>query len=458
MEARSGTAAITRSLSGRREGTLAGVRGVARFLRRPATIVSEVVALAGIFALSTVVSRGSVPTDPLRAERGGSLFVSVSKLLGADHVFTSPWFLALIALTLASLFVVAKDQVARAWRQGRRTPSVEALRGAPYRREAVLPGPCPDGLPAAEVHVRGSLGAWGAPLFHVGLLLVVFAGLVRALFGAEFAVDLMAGETLDPAGRRFGSGRRGLLARPFSLPEALTLEEVNVTRYPTGEPKSVSGSLRLGEGPRSSVRPVAINSPVRMGFHSVYIRAVGGTAALVEVQGAAGAERHAILLRDAGAGSAGQTTLADGTVLRAASNESGVGRVSARVDLRALRGGALAGVSFLAPGQAMTLPGGERVVLAGIVPWVQLSGQRDVSTPAVYAGLLLACVGGFLMATVVRLESAVLREAVGDGVRLVVLMRPHRFVPLYAPAFEALWEKSVADVRGHAGEDRRDPE
>jgi len=457
METRSGTAAVPRSFLGHRGGTLPLVWGVTRFLKRPVTIVSEVVALGGIFALSTVVPQGSGRTDALHPPEGAALFVaSVSQLLGADHLFTSPWFLGLIALTLASLSVVAKDQVARAWRLGRRTPAIEALRGAPYRREAVFPGPCPGGASAAEIRVRGSLGVWGAPLFHVGLLLVVFAGLLRALFGAESVVDLMAGETLDPVSGRFSSEWPGLLARPFSLPEALTLEEIHVTRYPSGETKSVSGSIRLGEGERSTVHPVAINSPVRIGFHSVYIRSVGGIAALVEVHGRDRIERHAILLREAAAGSAGQMTLADGTVLRAASNESGIGRVSGRIDLRAVRGGALVGASFLAPGQGLNLPGGERIVLAGVVPWAQLSGQRDVSTPVVYLGFLFVCLGGLVMATVVRLESAVLCESAGDGVRLTVLMRPHRFAPLYAPAFEALWEKSAADLRGPSRKEQRD--
>ena len=90
----------------------------------------------------------------------------------------------------------------------------------------------------------------------------------------------------------------------------------------------------------------------------------------------------------------------------------------------------------------MTLPWGTRIALAEILPWVQLSGQRDLSTSIVYIGFILALLGGFLMVAVFRVDSLVLREPVDGGIKLTVLMRPYRFAPLFATSFEALWERS----------------
>lgn len=417
-----------------------------RFLRNPRLIVGEVGLLTALFLVSALVPSvgedGAVPGPP---EAGAATpLARVSDALGLDHLFTSPVFLILVVLAMASLTVVLKDQLERAWRLRGGASRAAGPSGAPYRREELFPGELPAGFSPTEVRIRGALGAWGSPLFHLGVLLIVVAGILRALFGADAVVDLLAGETLLPRSEPYGRQWPGLLARPFAFPVAVRLEGLHVTRYPSGETRWAEGTLRLGEGPGSSIVPIAVNGPVTRAFHTLYLRTTGGAAVLVDVQRGSGGERHAILLRETGNRAEGTARLGDGTLLRATANGGGIGRIPERVDLRALRSGALAGVAQLGRNEALTLNDGTRVGVAEIVPWAQFSGRRDVAAPVVYIGFLFVSLGGLLMMSVVRVESGTAAERVGGGVKLTVWMRPQRFVPLFAQDFEDLWNDRVA--------------
>ena len=403
-----------------------------RFLRSPRLIVAEIAGITlGGLVMAIVPQQGAE-----RAAAAGGL-VSV---LALDRVARSPWFLSFLILSIASLAVVIVDQTKRAWHFSKRRPITGAAGPAPYRREAVFAGVIPD-VPGSEYRMRGSLGHWGSPLFHAGVLVVIVAGLLRLLFSADAAVDLLVGETLA-SGSVYDVQRPGLLGSPFAFPQRFRLDEIRVERYPSGETKAVEGVVSVGEGTRARRRAIAINDPTRIGIHTLYITARGGSAVLVEVANGAATERHAILLRESANGSEGSVMLADGTLLRVSSDRGGLGVAPGQVDVRAARGGALAGIALLAPRDSMALPGGVRVSVAAIVPWVQISGQRDLSTPVVYLGFLLACLGGLLMVMVIPVETVIVREKVAEGVRLTVAMRPRKFAPLFAPAFEDLWRRS----------------
>lgn len=435
-------------------GTLSQMQSLTRFLRNPRIIVGELGLLTVVFVLSTIVpSAGEEGAASGRLEAGSApLFARVSSALGLDHLFTSPVFLTLVVLALLSLAVVLKEQLTRAWRLWTGASRVAGASGAPYRREEVFPGEFPAGAFPREVRIRGAAGVWGSPLFHLGILLIVAAGILRALFGADAVVDLMAGETLLPRSDQFGRQWPGLLARPFAFPVVVRLEELHVTRYPSGEARWVEGTLRLGEGAGSEAVPIAINGPVSRELHTLYLRAIGGAAALVEVRRASGKEQHAILLRESGRGSEGAALLEDGTLLRATSSGGGIGRIPERIDFRAVRDGALAAVGQLARNEAMALPDGTLVAVAEIVPWAQFSARRDVAAPVVYIGFLFVCAGGLLMMAVVRVESGSTLERVPEGVKLTVWLRPQRFAPLFAPAFEELWKARSARFEAAAKE------
>lgn len=407
-----------------------------RLLRAPRLIVAEIAGITlGGLVMAIVPQEGGT-----RAGLSGGLVSA----LALDRVARSPWFVGFVVFSIASLCVVLVDQTKRAWLLSRRRPVPAAAAAAPYRREAILPAAAP-AAPSSEYRVRGSLGHWGSPLFHAGVLVVIVAGLLRLLFGADAAVDLIVGETLDSRSG-YDLQRPGLLGSPFAFPRDFRLDDLRVERYPSGEMKSVEGVVSVGEGSRAARRVIAINSPTRVGVHTLYITSLGGSAVLLEITGASATERRAILLREAAGGSEGSIWLADRTQLRVSSDAGGLGRVPARVEVRAARDGALFAIAQLAPGESMTLRGGRRISVAGVVPWVRISGQRDLSTPVAYFGFLLACLGGVLMVAVIPVETVVTREKVAAGMRLTVVMRPRKFAPLLAPAFEHLWRRSCAGL------------
>ena len=404
-----------------------------RLLRSPRLIVAEIAGITlGGLVMAIVPQEGGA-----RPGMSGALVSA----LALDRVARSPWFLGLLILALASLFVVLIDQTKRAWLLSKRRPILAAAAPAPYRREALF-ATCPADLPASEYRVRGSLGHWGSPLFHAGVLVVIVAGLLRLLFGADAVVDLLVGETLVSRSV-YDVQRPGLLGSPFAFPQDFRLDDLRVERYPSGDMKSVEATVSVGEGSHAARRSMAINDPTRSGIHTLYITTRGGPAVLMEIANAGASERHAILLRDAAAGSEGSIWLAGRMQLRVSSDSAGLGSAPGRVEVRAARDGALLAIAQLTPGESVTFPSGLRISVAGFVPWVQISGQRDLSTPVVYFGFLLACLGGLLMVAVVPVETVVAREKVAGGMRLTVVMRPRKFAPLFAPAFEDLWRRST---------------
>ncbi len=406
-------------------------------LRSPRLIVAELSGIIlGALAMALVPQAGAE-----RAPAAGALVSA----LALDRVARSPWFLGLLILAMASLAVVVTDQTKRAWLLSRRRPVLAAAGAAPYRREALFAAAAGPDLANSEVHVRGSLGHWGSPLFHAGVLVVIVAGLLRLLFGADAAVDLLVGETLGSRSR-YDVQRPGLLGSPFAFPQDFRLDDLRVEHYPSGDMKSVAAAVSVGRGTHIVRRSIAVNAPTRVGIHTLYITTRGGSAVLVQISQRGVTERRAIVLREGAGGSEGSVWLADRTQLRLSWDSSGLGRVPNRVEIRVARDGALVGIGSLGAGESTTLPDGRRISIAGIVPWVQISAQRDLSTPVVYVGFLMACLGGLLMVAVIPVETVVVREKAGAGMRLIVAMRPRKFAPLFAPAFEDLWRRSSAGL------------
>lgn len=285
-------------------------RTVRRFLQKPTVVIGELAAIALASVLgATIPQSGTATAGAIEMFRAPVWVASVVDLLGLDQIFSSAWFLTLVALAGCSLSLALNDQWRRAWRLWRRRGGSGKLSGAPFRYEVEVPLSEP--LRERRVCTRDSLrlGLWGSPLFHLGLWLLVAAGLLRLLFGTDAVVDLVVGETLPPSPSAYGAQWPGLLARPFSLQDPLTLLDLQVETYPGGSLQQFSAEVEVG-GER---RTVAINAPLSSGAEMLYLTSTYGPAVQLVTDLGGALEGHTLLLYVAPGGRySGELVLSNG--------------------------------------------------------------------------------------------------------------------------------------------------
>ncbi len=412
-----------------------------RFLRSPRLIVGEVGALVLSGILMTLIpQQGAVATE---ASGTGGPVPAAIPMLGLDRIARTGWFLGLVLLSGASLAVVLSSQVRRARADWSRLPRTEAFRLAPLRTEFLRAAAPPGGSPTTTVRLRGRLGLLGSPLFHFGLVVVALAGIVRMAFGADAQVDLFEGEVLSAGPAGWAAQWPGLLARPFSIAEPARLETVRPYSYPSGALRALDATLTVGSGPLVRKASVSVNTPLEVAGGRLFVTAVHGPAALLalEEEGQE-ASRKAVLLRFDKGRWQGTLRLSDDTEARLSARDNGT--LPDAIEVRLFRGGLLAWVGALRPGEGATTAPGSLLSLAGIRWWLRIGGTRDASLPIAYAGFLFVALGALLIFAVIPIAEAVLVEKTPEGERVTVALLPRRFSPLYFGCFEALARREGA--------------
>jgi hypothetical protein len=274
---------------------------------------------------------------------------------------------------------------------------------------------------------------------HVGIALVVVAGLVHILFATVAQSDVFVGETIGTRPVDWGVQWPGRIATPVALPEPITLASYEPDVDPAGGTRMLSATFRSGTADGALLR-AAVNDPARVGPVSLYVEALHGPAAFVVIGGAGEELRRVILLREAPGGDAASAWLGDDTELRFRAERPEAARLPDRVEVRALRRGALLGSGSVAPGEQLSFPGGARVELAGLRWWSRFTAKRDPSVAVAFAGIALALLGAILNVAFVRIDALVRVEAgAGPGTEhVLVVLRPRRLAPMFRERFEAL--------------------
>ena len=399
-------------------------RSLKQWLRSPAVIVGEIVALTLAGTLGAV-----------RPEL---------------HVFSSVWFAALTTITSASLLVVVIEQAKRLRAQWSQRLTPAHFDHAPFRTEFERPaqvapasGPPACAWPHADRSPSDSgcrvqiwserrLGLAGSLVFHIGLLLLITAGALRALFATDAIVDLVEGETLAPTAAAWSAQWPGLFGKPFHLDQPITLESVAGSRYPSGDLRELKAKLSTGE--------IAVNHQLHVNGGKIYLAQAFGPAALLEWNGT---RRAAALLASADGRFEGESTGPDGlrAHLRAETE-----RPSA-VEVRVMRGEALFATASLRAGQTLTLPGGASLTLRGTPMWARLHGSRDSALWLAYLGMILVMAGSTMIFTLIKLDCCIVVTPRGERERVFVALKPQRFAPLFQERFEKL----VRELGGNCG-------
>ncbi|WP_257308234.1 cytochrome c biogenesis protein ResB [Geothrix fuzhouensis] len=424
------------------------LRLVKRFLRHPATIIGEVLAVTGIGAFGAILPQaGTAPTMEVeRLRTHGALISTLVDALALDHVFTSPAFLLALGMATVSLAIVVVEQARRLRAQWQLVPTEAHFRTAPFRREFTRPAST--GAQAiTHIRTRGRLALAGSPLFHIGLLCVVLAGALQALFGVQAMVDLYEGEVLPPTVEAWGAQWPGPLGEPFRLESPLRLVSVEITRYGSGDLRTLRLGLAEVTENGDQMRELGINQELSVARGRLYADNQHGPAALVEWSLPAGPpQRTAALLEKKEAAAFGAYSPGPGPLrARIRVPMPANGSRPGLAEVRILDGSATLAEGPLRPGESLPLPGGGTFKLHGLPYWARLHGNHDPAIGLAYLGFALALTGAALTYGVTRVDELVSVTPEGDQERVVVALRPHRFAPLFQERFERL-------VRDHGGE------
>jgi hypothetical protein len=446
-------------------------RRVRKLLRSPRIILGELGALSLLCCLGASIPQVGTATNAelQRLHEAGALANRLVGPLGLDHIFRTPLFLAAVLLASGSLVVVIVEQLKRLRLQWGAKLTQAHFQSAPFRAEFET-GPsmrgdsCNGGVGSVKTWTENRVGLLGSPLFHLGLLLLMAAGALRALFGASAVVDLLEGESLAPSSGAWTGQFPGLVAKPFSLNAPITLHAVRATRFEDGDlrelkvelafPSSNGTELEGGATetltrPRlndSAIKPLAINHDLKIGESRVFLGSDFGPAPLIEWgQGEGTPKRQAVLMRDQGAGRfEGEL---DGPGGETAFFRAFIGREGARanaVEVRVMKGSALLYTGDVEVGQGIHLADGSKLMLRGAPFWARLHGDRDLALWLAYASFAMMFVGVVLIFTVIKVDYCVVVAPKGDSNPVFVALKPQRLAPLFQERFENLVRQQKA--------------
>jgi cytochrome c biogenesis protein len=374
--------------------------------------------------------------------------------LQLDHVYSSGWFLALLALLGLALILCS-------WR--RQWPALQAsLRWIDYTTPRQLSKlalantfatPRPDALPQLEARLRqqgwtvraqeGRLAARKGLVGRVGPLLV-HTGLVVLMVGAAWGS--LAGQRLE---QFLAPGRElELLDRQGHPQVTLALDGFEISRDPAGRPEQFTSRMRLippSPEPQPSTEPaqaagapgqrqveISVNHPLR--YRGMTLYQADWTLAAIQIQlgrspvlelplqrfPQLGEEVWGLLL----------PTRPDGSqpVLLTLTSEEGP------VEVFGADGTSLA---LLRPGGEAMEVQGLPIRVAGVLPASGILLKRDPGVPLVYSGFAIALLGGALSVVATR-QLWVVEEQRPEGLRLHAAGLCNRNLTAFARELPAL--------------------
>ncbi len=439
---------------------------VARWLRAPKVIVGELAGISVAGVLGAVFPQLGTATagEVARWRASGPAASWAIDWLSLDHVFRSPWFLALTLLAVTSLALVVRDQLRRLRQAWSRTLAKAHFETAPLRAEFVRLAAGPAKSQAAsqslKIWTENRLGLAGSPLFHLGLLCVILAGAWRALFATEAVVDLVQGETLPPSSASWATQWPGLLARPFQLDVPLTLNQIQPAHYTSGSLRNLKVELSLGGSGGGRKVELAVNRDFQGPGGRLFLDSHFGPAALVEWRPTAQApSREAVLLASQGkSGFEGDATAGPGGLrayLRATTDSAG--GLTGQLEARIMRGKALVSAGLLTTDEPLALAGGGELVLRGLPWWARLRGSRDSALWLAYLGFVMVMGGAALMFTMVKVDFCICSIPAGHGEWVFIAVKPLRFAPLFQERFQQLLREQGAPASAMGSVPGSDP-
>ncbi len=427
-----------------------------RFLLSRRTVTGSLAALLLFFAAGFFFPQRflTTPEEMAAWQLAHPVPAWLSKVLGFDHIYTSPLFAAVLLVFSASLAVSTFDQFLLAQRRTFAAPRQEAEAtgsgqgvgtdleaiGTALRQKGYLRT---YGEETVLRFVKHPWGLWGKFLLHLGMLLVICSSLCLLLTTRRGLLHLYEAGEVYVAGSPVTSQEVGLLAgRSFTLPVSVRLASIVPEFWETDDLKQLTTTVEIGE-PDGTVREqrLTINQGFRYAGMKVYQSSSFGMAFFLRFTGPDGMVRKATLRiphptrRD-------QAGYRDATlpwllpVLQAkyyadAEKERMLGEDPLLV-LR-LSHGPESSELALRPGESGVL-GEHTVLLQRVEKWGGVIFVRSFGMGGVFCGFSLLVLGGALLYFTVPRQ--VVLERTGDGYRYA--FRAAHFAGMYEEEFREL--------------------
>ena len=256
-------------------------RHITHILRSPRVILIEISAISVACILSTVIPQQNPGVgENLKSATGLAVAVSA---LGLDHVFSNPFFVGILILSVASLAVTLRVQIRGLLIAWDRAPDRHSFASTPYRAEWVRErrSRANKDAPALTIKSKRRIGLAGSPVLHCGLLVVIIGGALSAIFAVDGVVDMFEGETLAPTHEGWRWQRSRPLVHPLAFGVPVTLETVNWQRYPTGRLRSLNVGLMVGNEGDWRRESVGVNRDLHLPEGRLFVAETFGIAALI---------------------------------------------------------------------------------------------------------------------------------------------------------------------------------
>ncbi|GAM09106.1 cytochrome c biogenesis protein Ccs1 [Geobacter sp. OR-1] len=203
--------------------------------------------------------------------------IPLADLLQLHSVYTSFWFVLVIALAGISLAVSSVDQIRLARNRikvvvtsGQELATINEIKPEQLRRIAAAGyRPQPVGQDRALKFIRCSWGYWGTALFHIGMVVVIATSLVIALTERRGALMIAQGETLAPTDE-WTNTEEGLLAGKLRLPATFRFDDLRITYDSRNIPEHIESLVTFIRSGSQEQLSVAVNAVARYQGMRIY--------------------------------------------------------------------------------------------------------------------------------------------------------------------------------------------
>jgi len=195
--------------------------------------------------------------------------------LGLDHVYTTPWFAALLSAFLFSLVLSTIEQIKisikKTFGHGVLSGGKELKVNAPEDniKNAIKRLGYFQIVRNGEVlrFIRHPWGYWGNVLFHFGIVLLITASLIVVLFEKRGLLFLVEGELYAP-GTPWLVESNGIFAKPFILPEAVMLDHVSPEFWENDSLKDLKTTISFSD-PQGKIKRYELGINQTVDFRGV---------------------------------------------------------------------------------------------------------------------------------------------------------------------------------------------
>jgi len=258
-----------------------GIIGILRSRRYAVTLI--ILIIISLVLATVIPQQGRLSgAEWFQLRSNHPLLYKIIRLTGLDHVYTTWWFLTIIALFSLNITLNLRERSLVSWKQyeDALNPSLHL----PLRQ--VIPGhgdfkeleallkrhryrvKC---WSDALVGVKARIGYFWVPLFHGGILVVLSGVLISGLFRFSGTVELSEGQEFFGRDEEFINRNYGLTGYRPDMDFSLKLMRFQVEYWQGGQPKLYRSLISVRPADREAfTRDVEMNKPLRYKGYSLY--------------------------------------------------------------------------------------------------------------------------------------------------------------------------------------------